>query len=115
MNDAPDWVRSFPGAITICDAQLRITYMNDKALETWKDRGGASLIGSNLLDCHQGRSQEQIRALLASGGTNAYTISKKGLKKLIYQTAWRDQQGAIAGLAELSMVIPEELPHFVRG
>lgn len=111
---APDWVRTFPGAITICDADLNITYMNEKSLETWEKQGGSSLIGTSLLACHQERSRQMIRGLLASGGTNAYTIQKNGVKKLIYQTAWKDSNGEIAGLAELSMVIPEDMPHFIR-
>ena len=32
---------------------------------------------------------------------------------MIYQTAWR-QQGKVAGLVEISMVIPAEMPHYVR-
>jgi methylmalonyl-CoA mutase cobalamin-binding subunit len=111
----PEWVENFPGAITICDANLIITYMNEKALSTWQSQGGRQLIGSSLLACHQNRSNEIIKKLLESGGTNVYTIQKNGVKKLIYQTAWQDSQGKVAGLAELSLVIPEDLPHFVRG
>jgi len=111
----PEWVENFPGAITICDSDLIITYMNEKALATWQNQGGPKLIGSSLLACHQNRSNEIIKNLLETGGTNVYTIQKNGVKKLIYQTAWKDSTGKVAGLAELSMVIPEDLPHFVRG
>ncbi len=49
-----------------------------------------------------------IRNLLETGGSNAYTIEKNGLKKMIYQTAWK-QDGVVAGLVEISMVIPFEM------
>ena len=51
--------------------------------------------------------------LLQTGGSNAYTIEKNGLKKMIYQTAWK-QDGVVAGLVEISMVIPFEMPHYIR-
>ncbi|MBR5611017.1 MAG: hypothetical protein IKW65_05805 [Bacteroidales bacterium] len=41
------------------------------------------------------------------------TISKKGLRKMIYQTVWR-QDGKVAGLVEFSIVLPEEMPHYDR-
>ena len=51
---------------------------------------------------------------METGGTNSYTISKNGQKKMIFQSAWRDEHGAVAGLVEIAMVIPEEMPHFFR-
>ena len=36
------------------------------------------------------------------------------MKKLIYQAPWY-RDGAYAGFVELSLVVPFELPHFVRG
>ena len=59
-------------------------------------------------------SREIIRGLLDSGGSNAYTIEKKGVRKIIYQTAWK-VDGKVAGLVEISMVIPSDMPHYVRG
>ena len=34
---------------------------------------------------------------------------------MIYQTATTDADGRVTGIVEVSMVIPEELPHYVRG
>ena len=48
------------------------------------------------------------------GETNVYTISKQGQRKLIYQCPWR-VNGEVRGLVELSAVIPEDMPHYVRG
>ena len=53
------------------------------------------------------------RSLLADGGTNVYTIEKNGVRKMIYQTAWR-VDGVVGGLAEISMEIPAEMPHYIR-
>ena len=55
-----------------------------------------------------------IRRLLKEGGTNAYTIEKEGVRKMIYQTAVTGADGRVTGIVEVSMVIPEELPHYVR-
>ena len=52
--------------------------------------------------------------MLATGESNSYTISKGGLRKMIYQTPWR-RDGRIAGMVEISMVIPDEMPHYDRG
>ncbi len=107
----PDWAKETNCAITVSDAECRILYMNDKAKETFASRG--DLIGHNLLDYHGERATAIIHHLLETGGTNCYTIDKKGVKKMIYQSAWR-RNGEVAGLVEISMVIPEEMPHYIR-
>ena len=106
------WAEEMNCAVTVCDAQGVILYMNQKARDTYRSHG--DLIGSNLFACHSPRSQEIIRHLLETGGSYAYTIHKKGQRKMIYQTAWR-RDGIVAGLVEISMVIPEQMPHYDRG
>ena len=108
----PDWAKEMNCAVTVCDAAGMILYMNDKAKETFASHG--DLIGRNLMGCHSARSREIIAGLLESGGSNAYTIEKGGLRKMIYQTAWK-VDGVVAGLVEISMVIPSDMPHYVRG
>ncbi|OHD81104.1 MAG: hypothetical protein A3J97_17260 [Spirochaetes bacterium RIFOXYC1_FULL_54_7] len=110
----PDWVRAFPGAVTVSDLDHRIIYLNDKAAATWAGRGGKALLGTDLMACHNERSRSIIDRLLTEGGTNIYTIEKQGQKKLIYQTAWKDVSGQVAGLVELSLILPMELPHYIR-
>lgn len=63
---------------------------------------------------HYERSREIIRGLLDTGASNAYTIEKEGVRKMIYQTAWK-VDGRVAGLVEISMVIPSDMPHYIRG
>lgn len=107
------WIQEFPAAITVCDTNGIILSMNDKACITFAEDGGADLIGKNLLDCHPGPSRTKVEALLNLASSNVYTIEKAGVKKLIYQTPWF-QHGKYAGLVELSLPIPSEMPHFVR-
>lgn len=105
------WSDEMNCAVTVCDTEGIILYMNEKARQTFARHG--DLIGKNMFDCHSPASQAKIRELLATGGTNAYTIEKEGQHKVIYQTAWREN-GVVRGLVEISMVVPAEMPHFVR-
>lgn len=107
-----DWAQAIGCAVTICDREGVILYMNERARETYKKRG--NLIGYNLMDCHNERSRSIINHLLATGETNTYTVQKNGIRKLIFQTPWRDDDGNIAGLAELSIPLPEGMPHYNR-
>lgn len=100
-------------AVTVCDIDAMIIYMNDKACKVFEKYGGKSLIGRSLLECHNEHSKEKIRQFLKTGETNAYTIEKNGVKKLIHQSPWF-KEGKIAGLVELSLELPVEMPHFVR-
>ena len=51
--------------------------------------------------------------MLATGGSNTYTIEKNGIKKMIYQTPWFNE-GVVSGLVEISMELLEEMPHHIR-
>ena len=106
-----DWAQAIGCAVTICDLEGTILYMNERSRQTFSKDG--SLIGTNLMPCHSEASQAKIRHMLATGDTNAYTIEKNGLRKLIFQTPWR-KDGAIAGMAELSIPLPSDLPHYSR-
>ena len=107
-----EWAKEMNCAVTVCDAEGIIINQNDKAVETYKKHG--NLIGKNLYECHSERSKEIIRHLLATGGSNAYTIEKQGVHKVIYQTAWK-KDSKVAGIVEISMITPADMPHYVRG
>ena len=107
----PDWAKEMNCAVTVCDKDGIVLYMNEKAKETFARHG--NLIGKSLIPCHNEHSRTIIAELLASGGSNSFTIEKNGLRKMIYQTAWKDN-GEVAGLVEISMVIPEDMPHYIR-
>lgn len=108
-----DWKNGVDFAVTVCDADGKILEMNAKSAATFAKSGGGSLVGKSLLDCHPEPSKTKLKKMLAEPYTNAYTIEKNGVKKLIYQTPWL-KDGKPAGLVELSLVIPSEMPHFVR-
>lgn len=110
--EIPQWAQTAACAITVCDAQGVILFMNEQAKAVYASRG--NLIGYNLRNCHGPRALAIIDRLLAEGGTNAYTIEKGEVHKVIYQTAWRDESGAVAGLMEISMIVDWPMPHYVR-
>jgi PAS domain-containing protein len=107
------WTQQFPGAITVCDRDGVIVEMNDLAAQTFAADGGRELIGRNALDCHPEPARSKFKHLLETQQSNVYTIEKNGRKKLIYQVPWFEA-GQFGGLVELSLELPEEMPHFVR-
>lgn len=109
-----NWYSDVPFAITVCDKNGVVLEMNEKSALTFSKDGGKSLIGKSLLDCHSERSKNMILEIMQSEKVNIYTIEKNGQKKLIYQCPWY-AEGKMAGLVELSLVIPNDIPHFVRG
>ena len=112
MNESA-WVKEFPASITVCDASGMILEMNDRSCLTFAGDGGRKLIGKNLYDCHPGPAREKVAALLASGSPNCYTIEKNGMKKLVYQSPWFEK-GRYRGFVEISIPIPDQMPHFIR-
>lgn len=109
MEKIQDFFKSTGCAVTICDTECNIIYQNDRSVEVNGD-----MRGKNMLGCHNERSRSIINRILTEGLSNSYTISKKGQKKIIHQTPWYNE-GKIAGIVELSIVIPEEMPHYDRG
>ena len=108
-----DWAEDIEGAVTVCDTEGKVLYMNKRSRETF-NKGGTSMVGQNLMPCHNERSQAIIRDMLQNDHPNCYTISKRGQRKLIYQTPWREN-GEVRGLVEFSFVIPDDMPHYDRG
>ena len=109
----PAWMNGIDVAVTVCDREGIIIYMNDQATRTFAADGGKALLGKNLWDCHPEAARKKIQRIMTTGASNSYTIEKNGVKKLIHQTPWREN-GELAGLVEFSLVIHFALPHFVR-
>jgi hypothetical protein len=107
------WIKEFPGAITVSDQEGVILEMNDQAAQKYENDGGRELIGSNMLACHPDEAREKVEEMLASQEANIYSIEKNGVKKLIYQSPWY-KDGQYAGIVELALEVPFEMPHFVR-
>lgn len=108
-----NWFQELPFAITVSDKEGNILLMNDRSIKTFEKYGGAQLIGKSLFDCHPKPAADKLRSMLQNNNINAYTIEKEGQKKLIYQSPWFEN-GEFAGYVELSLVLPSEMPHFVR-
>ena len=112
--DAINWFNEVPFAVTVCNKEGIILEMNEKSAVTFVKDGGKELVGKSLLDCHPEKARQQILEMMRSESVNVYTIEKNGKKKLIYQSPWY-QNGIFGGLVELSIELPDEIPHFVRG
>jgi len=110
-----DWIQEAPIGVTVCDGEGHVTGMNLKAGQIFGKNGGLGLIGTNLLECHPEPSKTKLKNMLSDppAAPNAYTIEKNGVKKLIYQFAFR-KEGRPAGLVELSLELPAVMPNFVR-
>lgn len=114
-----DYFKGINIAVTVSDKDGNVIYQNDSSIEVNGDARGR-----NLEQCHNPKSWEMICHMMKENVSNVYTISKKGKKKLIYQTPWYEDSGEEsgdrlaerkpAGLVEFSIILPEEMPHFVR-
>ena len=109
-----EWIERFAGAVTVCDRDGVIVAMNARSAEVFAADGGRALIGTDMLACHPEPARTKLAELMAARRTNVYTIEKHGVKKLIHQSPWY-RDGEYAGFVELSLEIPFDAPHFVRG
>lgn len=92
-------------AVVICDQNHRIIYMNPAAVKRYEKRGGASLIGKNLLNCHNSRSINLIEKTLMWFRENkenniVYTSYNEKENKDVYMVALRDESGKLIGYYE---------------
>ena len=106
--DAKEFLDTVKVSVTVSDREGNVLYMNDMSRSVFGD-----FVGRNMMGCHKDASQELIRHMIGTGETHAYTIQKGELRKMIYQAPWY-KEGEVAGLVEFSMVIPAEMPHYVR-
>jgi len=109
-----DWAKELPAAITVCDTHGIILDMNNHAAESFAADGGRTLVGTNVLVCHPEPARSQLAEMLRTQRANVYTIEKQGKKKLIFQTPWFENE-KYSGFVEISIPLPDSMPHFVRG
>lgn len=107
------WSDEVDFALTLCDKEGKITHMNNVSKETFMKYGGEELNGQSLFDCHPEPAATLLARMLTSQEKNVYTIEKNGKKKLIYQCPWYEN-GIYMGFAELSFVLPTDMPHYIR-
>jgi transcriptional regulator with PAS, ATPase and Fis domain len=109
-----NWMDEIGIAITVTDANGTITDMNPTSISTFAADGGAKLIGTDVLACHPEPSRTQLAGMYKERKPNHYTIEKNGQRKIIHQLPlFKD--GEFRGYVEISIPIPDTLPHFKRG
>jgi len=108
-----NYFNEIPVAITVSDIEGNIVYMNEKSATVFEKYGGKALLNSSLYNCHNSISQESIKQMMKGNKTNAYTIEKNGVKKMIFQTPWCENN-KVCGMVEFSFEIPFEMSHFIR-
>ncbi|MBR4213334.1 MAG: diguanylate cyclase [Bacteroidales bacterium] len=108
-----DYFEKADVAVTVCAKDGTILDMNAKSCRTFLKPGAEPILGKNVLDCHPEPARSMLADMLAHPRTNAYTVEKEGVKKLIYQCPWYDGE-EYAGFMEISIVLPENMPNRVR-
>ncbi len=108
-----NWTDGFLGAITVCDRDGIVVYMNERSKAVFAKSGGGDLVGKSLVDCHPEPSRSLLMKMLAEPTPNSYTIEKNGIRKMIHQTPWMEN-GEFKGVVEMSFEIPMEMPHHIR-
>lgn len=92
-------------AVVICDLEHTIIYMNTAAVENYAKRGGAALMGRNLLDCHNERSVGLIKKIVAwfeesEKNNMIHTFYNEQQNKDVYMVALRDENKKLIGYYE---------------
>lgn len=92
-------------AVVICNLEHEVIYMNPAAIARYAKSGGAKLIGSSLLNCHNARSAEQIRKVISwfqesTENNRIYTFYNEKENKDVYMVALREEDGTLIGYYE---------------
>lgn len=91
--------------VVICDLTHTIIYMNPAAAENYSKRGGYSLVGKSLLDCHNEESNSKIKAVVKwfsidKSNNRIFTFHNPKQNKDVYMIALRDEKGELIGYYE---------------
>lgn len=91
--------------VVICDTNHMIVYMNPAACEHYRKYGGEALLGKSLLDCHNPRSGELIKKILAwfsedVSHNRIHTFYNEKQNKDVYMIALRDDAEKLIGYYE---------------
>jgi PAS domain-containing protein len=107
------WLDSVAVSVVACDTAGVCIYMNERACQIFAKDGGRALLGHSLIDCHPEPARSRLLDMLRTPRANGYTVEKAGRKKLIHQTPFL-RDGVFAGVVEIAIELPEQIPHFVR-
>ena len=106
-------------AVVICNLEHDIIYMNPAAVERYAKRGGARLVGQSLSDCHNERSNEIIKKVVAWFAESVdhniiYTFYNEKENKDVYMVALRDETQKLIGYYEKHEYRNRETEEFYR-
>lgn len=109
-----NWLEEDEAAVTICDLDGIIVYMNERSRKSFTkyDDSGVS-VGSSLIACHPEPARTKLLSMLKEPLVNVYTIEKKGVRKLIRQSPWYCD-GKFSGVVEISFEVPIDMAHHIR-
>ena len=90
--------------VVICDLDHTIVYMNPSAIDRYAKRGGAALVGSSILDCHNADSNDKIRRVVEwfaadESHNRVFTFHNEKENKDVYMIALREK-GRLIGYYE---------------
>lgn len=91
--------------VVLCDLSHTVLYMNPAAVKRYEKRGGMTLVGKSLLDCHEPRSNKLIERVVSWFAENRehnliYTSRNEKENKDVYMVALRDGSGELIGYYE---------------
>lgn len=91
--------------VVICDLEHTIVYMNPVAAERYSKRGGYSLVGKSLLDCHNEKSNIIIKKVVEWFGKDKnnnriFTYHNPKENKDVYMISLRNDNGELIGYYE---------------
>ncbi len=91
--------------VVICNTSDTIIYMNSAAVIRYAKRGGAVLIGRNLLECHNDNSRAVIKKITlgfekGQGNDTVFTYHNPKENTDVYMVALRDENGRYIGYYE---------------
>lgn len=109
MRELNDFFKSIidqdPMPVVISDLEHIIVYMNPAAVENYRKRGGAALVGRSLMNCHNSHScaiiEKVINWFAESKEHNCiHTFFDDEKNKDVYMVALRDAKQELIGYYE---------------
>ena len=94
-----------PASVVLCNLNHTIIYMNPAAICNYAKRGGETLVGCSLLDCHNPNSNNRIQEVVdwfakSPEHNSIYTHHNDKQNKDVYMVALRDANGTLVGYYE---------------
>lgn len=92
-------------AVVICNIEHKIIYMNPAAILRYAKSGGAGLIGTSILNCHNIKSQDKIKNIVSwfqksTENNIIHTFYNEKENKDVYMVALRDESKKLIGYYE---------------